>query len=404
MIQKTLHLVVRSALLAERLHRGQLYGTQPYFSAHLVTVAEQVDAEEIGEFLGKMAVAVAYLHDSIEDRHITEEELRRQLLNDDDLVVSVNLIADSVVALARNKDWETYTEYIRRLTQMPKGARRDVVLAVKRADLIVNLATGAKESISLMDRYQKALAAIEHAIDPNEAVMNPTPTCMKCPFCGSDANIDHDEMEQRAGIKASVQCLNLKCRAFGPDGDSASEAVEKWNSRQRVPISKRQLLCGWRGMAGGTGCVLPLGHSGGHGFSDGSGSGHRQARVDWLLAHSDLWESHLDDIDRHHSYPAGPLKSSIIARMKEDGMVAPTTTANDCRLWKWIEEAISQREARLAMPTHLTTFPTVFLANVHHAYAQTDGTYRWPNSREGDMLRQAKREIEELLQPRKINL
>ena len=97
---------------------------------------------------------------------------------------------------------------------------------------------------------------------------------LTCPFCGSDAEIDHDEMEQRAGFKTSVQCCNLKCRAFGPDGDNATDAVEKWNSRHRVPISKRQLLCGWHGMAGGTGCVLPLGHSGGHGFSDGSGIQH----------------------------------------------------------------------------------------------------------------------------------
>ena len=28
--------------------------------------------------------------------------------------------------------------------------------------------------------------------------------------------------------------------------------------------------------------------------------------------------------------------------------------------------------------------------------AQTDGTYRYPNSREGDMLKQAKKEIEDL--------
>lgn len=36
----------------------------------------------------------------------------------------------------------------------------------------------------------------------------------------------------------------------------------------------------------------------------------------------------------------------------------------------------------------------VFLSNLHHAYAQTDGTYAFPNSREGDMLKTAKREIE----------
>lgn len=38
--------------------------------------------------------------------------------------------------------------------------------------------------------------------------------------------------------------------------------------------------------------------------------------------------------------------------------------------------------------------PSVFLQNIHHAYAQLDGTYAWPNSREGDMLKQAKTEIE----------
>jgi hypothetical protein len=39
---------------------------------------------------------------------------------------------------------------------------------------------------------------------------------------------------------------------------------------------------------------------------------------------------------------------------------------------------------------------SVFLANLHHAYAQTDGSYAFPNSREGDMLKTAKREIEAL--------
>jgi len=39
---------------------------------------------------------------------------------------------------------------------------------------------------------------------------------------------------------------------------------------------------------------------------------------------------------------------------------------------------------------------SIFLENLHHAYAQTDGTYKFPNSRDGDMLRQAMREIEEM--------
>ena len=41
---------------------------------------------------------------------------------------------------------------------------------------------------------------------------------------------------------------------------------------------------------------------------------------------------------------------------------------------------------------------SVFLSNLHHAYAQTDGTYKFPNSREGDMLKQAKKELEAALE------
>jgi hypothetical protein len=39
---------------------------------------------------------------------------------------------------------------------------------------------------------------------------------------------------------------------------------------------------------------------------------------------------------------------------------------------------------------------SVFLANAHYFYARTDGTYAFPNSADGDLLKQAKREIEEL--------
>lgn len=43
---------------------------------------------------------------------------------------------------------------------------------------------------------------------------------------------------------------------------------------------------------------------------------------------------------------------------------------------------------------------SAFLSHLHHAYAQTDGTYAFPNSREGDMLRQAKKEVESLKENR----
>ncbi len=43
-----------------------------------------------------------------------------------------------------------------------------------------------------------------------------------------------------------------------------------------------------------------------------------------------------------------------------------------------------------------------FLQDVHHDFAQTDGTYAWPNSRDGDMLKKAKKEIESLMAETKL--
>ena len=39
---------------------------------------------------------------------------------------------------------------------------------------------------------------------------------------------------------------------------------------------------------------------------------------------------------------------------------------------------------------------SIALGHIQHAYMQTDGSYNFPNSREGDILKQAKAEIEEL--------
>ena len=39
---------------------------------------------------------------------------------------------------------------------------------------------------------------------------------------------------------------------------------------------------------------------------------------------------------------------------------------------------------------------SVFLSNLHYFYAKTDGTYDFPKGVVGDLLKQAKKEIEEL--------
>lgn len=42
---------------------------------------------------------------------------------------------------------------------------------------------------------------------------------------------------------------------------------------------------------------------------------------------------------------------------------------------------------------------SVFLRNIHYFYAQTDGSYAWPKGAVGDLLKQAKREIEAAATP-----
>jgi hypothetical protein len=52
-----------------------------------------------------------------------------------------------------------------------------------------------------------------------------------CPFCGQDAIIEHSELEIECGIKAHAECSNPKCRAFGPDAETAALAAARWNLR-----------------------------------------------------------------------------------------------------------------------------------------------------------------------------
>lgn len=45
----------------------------------------------------------------------------------------------------------------------------------------------------------------------------------------------------------------------------------------------------------------------------------------------------------------------------------------------------------------------MFLSNLHYFYAKTDGTYEFPNSKDGDLLKQAKKEIEAFYTQENIN-
>jgi hypothetical protein len=102
---------------------------------------------------------------------------------------------------------------------------------------------------------------------------------LHCPFC-DDATakpyvaLYDEDAPNRRPWGFVVRCPH--CEAQGPRFGTCEDAEEAWNTR---PKPKRQLLCGWRGMAGGDGCIRPLGHEGGHGFSDGSGFQHNDERT-----------------------------------------------------------------------------------------------------------------------------
>lgn len=102
-------------MIARKAHSGQMYGKKPY-AHHLGKVVENA------ALLGA-DVAVAWLHDVLEDTDTTEEELRK-LFSD--------TVVDAVVALTR-RDGSNDDEYYAAVAKNPLAAR------IKIADLTANL-------------------------------------------------------------------------------------------------------------------------------------------------------------------------------------------------------------------------------------------------------------------------
>lgn len=113
-------------------HMGQKYGDEPYIY-HPARVANRMEQYD------ESGIAVAYLHDVVEDTSFTLDDLRREGFNDE--------ILEAVDAITRRKG-EKYFDYIRRLSSNPIAKR------VKIADLQENLSQG---DLSLSTRYYKAL-------------------------------------------------------------------------------------------------------------------------------------------------------------------------------------------------------------------------------------------------------
>jgi (p)ppGpp synthase/HD superfamily hydrolase len=102
--------------------------------SHIVRVASRLDGD---------AAIVGWLHDSVEDGYASEAELR-ELFSDE--------IVDAVMVVSR-RDGEKYVDFIERIAT----SGNDMAIAVKLADLGVNLARARVDRFSLVDRYTKAI-------------------------------------------------------------------------------------------------------------------------------------------------------------------------------------------------------------------------------------------------------
>lgn len=130
--------------LARILHRAQIYESftggpaGPYFETHIEDVVRRLLAFSWVPCWHQEAAA--YLHDAVEDGHITLEQMYQL-----EIPGEVIRLVDSLTRRAG----ETYADYIDRVKADPRA------VAVKLADLRSNLAAGPPER--LKKRYEDAI-------------------------------------------------------------------------------------------------------------------------------------------------------------------------------------------------------------------------------------------------------
>lgn len=115
------HMIERARDLARRAHdeTHAEYNGKPYF-VHPERVA-QLTATLTDD---PLAQVVAYLHDTVEDTNLTLDDIRAQFGAE---------VAEGVAALTRDKERESYTDFVARAAAQPRSR------VVKLADLRANI-------------------------------------------------------------------------------------------------------------------------------------------------------------------------------------------------------------------------------------------------------------------------
>lgn len=132
----------RAIVMAACWHEGQLYAHEPYI-LHPIRVMQRVMRTHPGDW--ELAM-IAVLHDVIEDGDPDGRADREDLIRE----AFGARVCEAVMLLSRTEG-EPYEHYIARV-----NGHRDAKV-VKIADLRENLGRGARGTLSLADRYSRAL-------------------------------------------------------------------------------------------------------------------------------------------------------------------------------------------------------------------------------------------------------
>lgn len=144
------NLETRAMKFAIEAHGDQMYGDHPY-SYHLSQVVDNVKLRKAGDQMLPVFVAVAWLHDTLEDTDATFEELEKQF---------GLAVAYSVRCLTKSKG-EPYDRYIQSCIDC--GIAREVKICDTMANLTESFKSGNAKGLS---KYPKQLhMLIEGCVD-----------------------------------------------------------------------------------------------------------------------------------------------------------------------------------------------------------------------------------------------
>lgn len=141
-IMETLELVERARTMALDAHKDQKYGDEPY-SVHLEAVAK------LARPYGEWAEALAWLHDIVEDTHVTLDDIQESFA----LVgrICVGLLTDEPGENRKARKAATYAK----LAQVEDTTFEKLALIVKACDRLANLRACKSDPHGLLKMYRK---------------------------------------------------------------------------------------------------------------------------------------------------------------------------------------------------------------------------------------------------------